>query len=47
MKEHHLRLAKYWASTSSAHHAAGFHHMAALFARYSTEHLAKAEEYED
>ena len=47
MKEHHLNLAKYWAKTAANFHAAGYRHMSALFSRYSAEHLAKAEEYED
>ena len=47
MKEHHLNLAKYWASTSSNFRAAGYHHMAVLFAQYSEDHAAKAAEYED
>ena len=47
MKAHHLQLAKYWASTSSNFRAAGYHHMAALFAQYSVEHANKAAEYED
>lgn len=47
MKAHHLSLAKYWAATANSHHAAGYHHMAALFSRYSAEHLAESEKYED
>ena len=47
MKEHHLNLAKYWSKTAANFRAAGYHHMAQLFNRYSEEHKAKAEEYED
>ena len=47
MKEHHLQSAKYWAATSSSFQAAGYYHMAALFAQYSEDHAAKAAEYED
>ena len=47
MKEHHLNLAKYWAKTAANFQAAGYMHMAELFRRYSAEHAAKAEEYND
>ena len=47
MKAHHLSLAKYWSKTAANFRAAGYHHMAALFAQYSEDHTAKAAEYED
>jgi len=47
MREYHESLAKYWATTSRGHHAGGFHHLGALYERYSNEHQALSLTYKD
>jgi len=38
MKEHHLKLSKYWFDTAHSFASAGYFHMATLFTKYGQDH---------
>jgi len=42
---HYKELAKYWAATARAHHAAGLHHLGALYQSYADKHALDAMDY--